>query len=202
MESAARSALRAEALLALIEEAPCANAIAALPWFVGRDEDLDKRLIGRLRHAFIGRTLRHVTAGAAAIDIWLQIEQGSDAPRLPQQLVERVVSAVETCRTVGWNQFIRSARLLVNAGKIQQNEAERLDDALGDIREGTSYENDGFNPEGEAAISLPLARTECVRLARALQNKGLAGPNAKRWLKDAPSDPLPEVRFALALEYS
>jgi hypothetical protein len=59
----------------------------------------------------------------------------------------------------------------------------------------TSY-ND-VDRESRFAISVSLARAECVRLAHALHRRGIASESIRGWLNAAETDPLPEVRFAL-----
>ena len=54
-----------------------------------------------------------------------------------------------------------------------------------------------IDPESRAAVTVSLARAECVRLAAALRASGQAGPEVDAWLESAAIDPLPEVRFAL-----
>ena len=71
-----------------------------------------------------------------------------------------------------------------------------LDEALGDLKNATSYEN--IDWDSKDAISASLVRAECVRLSDALRKAGVAGPNAHGWLELAATNSLPEVRFALS----
>lgn len=71
-----------------------------------------------------------------------------------------------------------------------------LDEALGDLIAETAYDRVDYDSRDAASVS--LVRAECVRLARALQNSAAGGANADAWLSIADTDPLPEVRYALA----
>jgi hypothetical protein len=72
----------------------------------------------------------------------------------------------------------------------------RLSDALGDLLAETAYET--IDPDSREAVSVSLIRAECVRLAHTLDNLGTRGAQVPAWLSAADTDPLPEVRFALA----
>jgi hypothetical protein len=45
-----------------------------------------------------------------------------------------------------------------------------------------------------------LVRAECVQLAHAMVNAGRSDAGTTAWLETELNDPLPEVRFAMAME--
>jgi CRISPR/Cas system-associated exonuclease Cas4 (RecB family) len=102
---------------------------------------------------------------------------------------------VETRRGIGLNALLHCVRKLVEMNKLQPDESERLNMALGDLINETAYDKIDF--ESREAISVSLVRAECVRLARALEDRGTATIYTATWLSGAEGDPLPEVRYAL-----
>ena len=140
------------------------------------------------------RTAVH-TGAAWAFDIWIRLARDDAGHRLPPELVEQIMSAIEARRTVGLNLLLQCARRLVEEASIMTADQQRLVNALGDLIIEADYRR--IDPESWAAVTVSLVRAECVRLAAALQASGQAGPEVDAWLESAAIDPLSEVRFAL-----
>ena len=183
-------------LLTLIDEAGAISAIHALPHFVSSDNDGTQRaVIQRIRRGLIARSSREVTAASSAVHLWIKLAQNKEAPALPRQLIEQVVSAIETRRETGLHALLWCARRLVEVGALIPDDLERLASALGDLIVEIGYDRIGL--ESQEAITVSLKRAECVRLARALQTSGLDAVETNAWIEAARDDPLPELRFAL-----
>ncbi|MHB1765554.1 MAG: SIR2 family NAD-dependent protein deacylase [Gammaproteobacteria bacterium] len=190
-----RSEARAHTLLGLISEAEVSTAIAALPYFTALDSQIHARITQCVRRAVRGRSFEEVASGVAAIETWSQLEKESNTFSLPTQLIEQLISGIESMREIGLHALLYCARKLHEVGKLADDDRLRLCQALGDLLGETSY--DRIDPESLAAISVSLIRAECVRLARDLQDFGCSDANLATWLDAAAKDPLPEVRFAL-----
>jgi hypothetical protein len=73
---------------------------------------------------------------------------------------------------------------------------DRLAEALGLIHLETAY--DAADLEKTINVgTLTLVRAAAVRLAHSLDARGVKHHDVETWLSEAPSDPMPEVRFAL-----
>ena len=144
----------------------------------------------------IGREFQEVAGSAAAVEVWAALYPAGDAAGLPEQIIEQVVSAIETRHSVGLHVLIKCVCKLIGLKLLRAEDATRLDEALGDLNLETAYEN--IDLDSKQATSVSLLRAACVQLARSLQDSGVGAANANVWLTSASTDPLPEVRFALA----
>jgi len=187
---------RARALLAIIGEASVSSAVAALPYFSSLTAPIRSEIIRRIRRGIIGRDFDEVAGSTIAVEVWASLHPANSGSTLPEQIVEQVISAVETRHSIGLHALIQRACKLVKMNRLSAEDRSRISEALGDLITETAYEKIDF--DSREAVSVSLVRAECVRLARALQNCGAGGTNADAWLSAAEIDPLPEVRYALA----
>jgi hypothetical protein len=191
------TAERIMGLMALPETVDASSALGALVYIVGIDGGYTAEVTLRIRRSTFGRNLYEVMGGIAAIETWVRMEQEGRAPPISEQLVQRVISAIEARKQPGLQAFLACARRLVEAGKLGIEETDQLTEALGDAMIATSY--DAIELDSVEAVSISLVRAECVKLANALEETGRQSSTTKSWLKAALIDPLPEVRFALAV---
>jgi hypothetical protein len=114
-------------------------------------------------------------------------------------LRDRALRALERGRTGGLVHLIYLARRLIDADRCGIPELDRIAEVLEELREATDYgPPDGdADIESDRAVSLPLVRAECIRLARALDGKGVTTESIRMWYDLAAHDPLPEVRDAV-----
>jgi hypothetical protein len=187
---------RARALLALIRDASVSTAVAALPYFSGSTDATHLEIIRRIRRGIIGASFDEVNGSTTAVEIWGTLSGSDSAWVLPDQIVEQVVSAVETRHRFGLNALIYCARKLVELDRLTMDDKSRISEALGDLITETAYVTVDF--DSREATSVSLVRAECVRLARALKESGNSGTNIDEWLTIAETDALPEVRYALS----
>jgi hypothetical protein len=186
---------RSAAALTLISTGTVKRARACLPYFANAGDAVLAEIVQSIRRGLIGSSFDDVAGATAAVEIWIKLASNGTVPTLPEQLVEQVISAVETRREIGLNCLLQCARRLAEASMLAPAHASRLSEALGDLLAETAYET--IDPDSREAVSVSLVRAECVRLARTLDHLGIPGGPPAAWLSAADTDPLPEVRFAL-----
>ena len=89
------------ALLAFIREAGVGNAASASPYFGLRQDEARARVIQGIHQAIAGRDVGEVVGGAGAIENWVARASNGDGPLPPQQLIDRIISTIESGREVG-----------------------------------------------------------------------------------------------------
>jgi hypothetical protein len=193
--SADRTGERARALFGLIDTASVSAALAALPYFSEAGDEVRAEILRRLRRGINWRSFDQVAASAMAIEVWARLGLEATGSQLPGELIEQVVWAIETRRDSALHPLLRSASSLIEMNRFTTEHKLRINDALGDLISATAY--DGIDLDSRDAVSVSLVRAECVRLVRALQGSSIDETNLSKWLADAATDPLPEVRFAL-----
>lgn len=193
-----RTVERAEAALTFLDETSLPEALHALPVFYGLSAGLDRRIENAFRRPLAIGDRRATPASVEALDHWLRLSETGQAPPLPDVLCDRVLRALQRGRTGGLSHLIYLARRLIEAGRFGNAEVGQVTEVLDELHESTNYDP----PDGEAdiesdrAVSLPLIRAECVRLAIALERKGVIAEPVRAWRNLAARDPLPEVRGA------
>ena len=193
-----RTVERAEATLAFLNETGLPEALAALPVFYGLNEEIDGQIAIAFRRALARGDRRATPAAVDALDRWLRLSEIDQASPLPDVLRDRALWALERGRTGGLANLVYLARRLIEAGHCGDPELAQIVEVLDELRAATDYGSpDGdADVESDRAVSLPLVRAECVRLARALEEKGVTTEPVHVWRDLATSDPLPEVRNA------
>jgi hypothetical protein len=190
-----RTLERLQGLLAFTRDVRAGTAAAALPYFLGADDKGLSAIVRGIHESIAGRASDEVAGGTMALEIW--IERGLDAhPAPPIELVERVVSSMESGREMGLMYIIRCVRKMGAAGILTLEQKTRVSRALESL--WIDYDYERIDPDSRQAVSVSLVRAECLRLARALNDAGVSDPIIGTWLKLESDDPLPEVRFALA----
>ena len=188
---------RANAVLLSIEEAGIVRARGCLPYFLSTSSELLEGLFVRsLRRGVIGSTFDDVASATSSIIKWIALFPTGTAHPLPEQLIEQVISAIETRREPGLNALLQCVRSLTEENLLDTPRISRLIESLKDLLVETAYAN--ISPDTKEAVSVSLVRAECVKLARTLERMGAGGDITAAWITAAKSDPLPEVRFALS----
>jgi hypothetical protein len=100
------------------------------------------------------------------------------------------------CREIGLSTMLGAARTLLKDDFLREEDLQRLMQSLSMIRSEFRYENVEFDTM--RAVTVSLVRAECVKLAAALKGRAVDDGTLQGWDDEAQSDPLPEVRFALA----
>lgn len=193
-----RTVERAEAALAFLEDTGLLQALSALPVFYGLNADIDRRIEDAFRQPLSVGDRRKTPAAVNALDRWLRLSESAGVFPLPDVLRDRALRALERGRIGGLGHLVYLARRLIEACCCGEPEFQRIAEVLDELRTATDYgPPDGdADIESERVVSLPLVRAECVRLAHALEEKGVKTEPVVAWRDIAASDPLPEVRYA------
>ncbi|MEH3145108.1 MAG: SIR2 family protein [Methylobacterium frigidaeris] len=193
-----RTVERAEAALNFLDETKLPEGLAALPVFYGLNADIDARIVHVFRQPLAIGDRRATPAAVDALDRWLRLSDNSQVSPLPDVLRDRVLRALERGRTGGLANLIYLARRLIEADRCGDPELDRIVEVLDELRAATDYgPPDGdVDVASDRVVSLPFVRAECVRLARALERKGVTTEPVRAWRDLTACDPLPEVRDA------
>ena len=136
-----------------------------------------------------------VHSAALAVNRFIRYhEAGTSA--FPMVLSGDVVAICAARRDPGLLMALNTARHLLFANLVGPEDIERLIEALELLLTETAY--DGWDDRDPRTRSLSLIRRDCVRLAQALKARGISAKGLDNWLVVGASDPVPEVRFALA----
>jgi hypothetical protein len=195
LQPSERTADRARALLNFINNVPKSTAIGALSYFMGDDDAINRKIVQTVSQAVVGRSEEEVTSAATAVQDWAMDSACANGQPLPPQLIERIISAVESRRETGLLPLLQCSHKLVRFSAVSSNQQLRLVATLIDMFE--EYEYDKIDQESNRAITASLVRAECVRIAALLNASGEKDVNLSKWVEAAEHDPLPEVRFAL-----
>jgi hypothetical protein len=149
-----------------------------------------------VQQAISARTNEEVAGGVMALKEWATRASSGAATPLPDQLVNRLISTIESRREVGMTVKLSGAHHLIVAGILSKDDRSRIELALGELFIEKQYER--IDPDSREAVAVSLMRAECVRLANALKESGGSSPHIASWLTAASADPLPEVRFSLS----
>lgn len=193
-----RSVEQAEAALTFLHETGLPEALSSLPVFYGVDANINRRIEEAFVRPLAIGDRRATPAAVDALDRWLHLSKIGRVSPLPAVLRDRALRAFERGRIGGLGSLIYLARRLIEADCCGSAELDRITEVLDELREATDYgpPDGGGHIESDRAVSLPLARAECVRLARALERKGVTTEPVHAWRELAARDPLPEVREA------
>lgn len=155
----------------------------------------DRAVTGIIR-AMVARDGTAAWAGFNALYRWLLGSKSGLMSPVPTRLVDETISVVETRREPGLPHALNLAGHLLNHSLLSASDKKRLADALGILYVESAYENGDYGgPLRETTWT--LTRATAAQLAGALCKSGAVHPDLDIWLKNAPSDPLPEVRFAI-----
>ena len=129
---------------------------------------------------------------------WMQTSNASEASyrKPPIDLVREIGVIVASRRNVSLDISLQVAKWIFDEGNEEQKGAirELTLQGLGYLCEELRYDRKHERDED----SIPSLRRRCVELAVSMTaTQGLEeAPVVSRWLKDAESDPMPEVRYA------
>ncbi|BCF89100.1 hypothetical protein PPGU16_21670 [Paraburkholderia largidicola] len=195
MAESERTVERGRALLKAVE---CNNGwggLAGLCGFFGSVATLAEKLPRLIMKGFIAPNHKGVQSSTSALLHWAGNEERAGLA-VPDQVYNRLVSAIEVAPEHGLNALLSCARILMQKGKLNVAYAERLLNSLSDLLTQTNYKE--VDPASTRAISISLVRAECVQLASALLPEVTADGTLEAWLVQTRIDALPEVRLALS----
>lgn len=167
------------------------HLVMALPEVVSRFSDTRDKAIEQIRRSVLDRNRDVVTAGLWSIRLWAEIDEDT----FPPILASDVGSLCVTRHDQSLDQAVNLAYRLMGKKLFTSEDIERLEHALDLLSLDTDYTNQSENRP--STVTITLVRKECVRLASALLSVRPDSKIAERWVRQAPDDPLPEVRMAL-----
>lgn len=193
-----RTIERAEAVLNFLHETGLPEALSALPVFYGLDANIDHRIEDAFRRRLSVGDRLITPAAVNAVDNWLTLSKEGQTSPLPDVLRDRALRALERGRIGGLSHLVYLARRLIEADRCGPSELNRITEVLDELGEATVYGPSigDADMESDRAVSIPIIRAECARLAQALARKGGTTEPIRAWRDLADQDPLPEVRNA------
>ncbi|PLP96792.1 hypothetical protein [Cupriavidus pauculus] len=195
MAAEERTAGRCAKLFAAVERDSEWNGLAALCYFSTCLDGVASRLSRLVMKGLIAPNHRGVQSAAFAVVSWA--ERSKEAEKeVPYEVYNRLASAIELVPEHGLNALLECARKLLAIGGVPADFAVRLTHALSDLFSRTNYTE--IDPASSRAVSISLVRAQCVRLAAALTSQVQDDEALERWMEEAKTDALPEVRFAAA----
>lgn len=187
---------RLEQLKAFNEEIE--GAISVLPAFVyfARINDSVASAIEKLiQNALQGRDASEVSYAAIALQKWIGLSEATCAPQLTR-LVSRLITIIESGRTVGLQQLIWATGKLFKNERLSEDQVATLIEAISNAFNVADYAN--IEPNSREAISASSIREACVKLANILISQYPDNLSLQNLLNESKMDALPEVRFAIA----
>ena len=168
--------------------------VAALPALIRLDEKVTEEATTAIRKGLSSQH-RYVVRAAMRAMFWFEKLAREKIIPIPEVLVREIISICLMRHEPGLISALNCVRLLVKAGIVPKPERDLLINLLALLREETEYENwldESRRPD------VGLIRKQSVMLAEALKDAGINEPILDKWLEDAISDPMPEVRYALS----
>jgi len=171
------------------------HGLPALPGFLETVPGIADDVATLIRRALVGLYSQRVGNGATALRKWADLVTNGLGVTLPDNLIDQLVSTIETRHEYGLPSLLYTARYLLERNMLPAEKLPRLLSALKDL----SFETQYIDTEAisRKAVSLSLVRAECVRLANALKSRISDDGILAQWIEAGKSDPLPEVRHAL-----
>jgi hypothetical protein len=195
MRDSDRTQGRYATLLKFIEQARGWYGLVALPYFAAGDHSRTDEIVSMIRASIGSSDFYRASSATAAISKWEELARNGVLPDLPETSVELLLYVLETRNEAAVQQVLSALLPLVKHSAIPTKYNTRLLNALEGLR--LEYRYDDQNISEKRAITISLVRAGCVKLAMALQSAFLASPGLDKWIEEAHSDPLPEVRFSL-----
>ncbi|WP_354096954.1 SIR2 family protein [Bradyrhizobium sp. RT10b] len=159
--------------------------------FPERKEDA----ISFVRRGLAGRSDVAVYSAALAVNRFIKYH-AAETVAFPMVLSADIVAICSARRDPGLLMALGTARRLLDANLVSQEDRSRLVEALELLLPETDY--DDWDDRDPRTRTLSLIRQHCVQLAQALKKRGASGKVVDDWLLTGATDPVPEVRFALS----
>lgn len=171
------------------------HGLPALPGFLETVPGIADDVATLIRRALVGLYSQRVGNGVTALRKWADLVTNGLGVTLPDNLIDQLVSTIETRHEYGLPSLLYTTRYLLERNMLPAEKLPRLFSALKDL----SFETQYIDTEAisRKAVSLSLVRAECVRLANALKSRISDDGILAQWIEAGKSDPLPEVRHAL-----
>ena len=189
---------RLDKLLDLMDETNSASAVTALPYFAAAHPGEVGRLVYRVQVALLGAVSGDVAGGAEAVRTWLGKENLRACLSTEQisHLQELLITALTVNSSQSELEVVKTAHAVL-AKNLDPAYAGRLTKATQLLLKRTQPDQILLGTDGEAYFS--LVRAEVLRMAKTLLDSGqMKSDELQAAVVESSSDPLPEIRFALA----
>lgn len=180
-----------EKLCSFCREVDSPETIRALPYFAIKVPHLSSRVEAAIRQALRRQEANCIAHAAYAILLWMELGSSDATDRLRANLISQIGSI----RMPGMAALLWTATQMHSKAYLSRSDTEVLIEVLPVIFDSADYSS--IDERSQDAVSAPLVRSACARLAGKILGAGLL-ENAEltRVVEDAKRDPLPEVRFA------
>ncbi|MBI0325550.1 SIR2 family NAD-dependent protein deacylase [Burkholderia plantarii] len=192
LDSTSKTAQRVSALRTWVLKSREWHGLPAMPAFLDTVPDLAGDLTILIRRALVGSHSHRVANGVTALRKWAILIQNGLHVTLPESLIDKLISTIETRHEHGLHALLYTARDFLERDIIPEAWISRLLAALEDLWFESQYIDTEVT--SRRAISLSLIRAECVKLAFAMKPRISDDGTLDQWIDAGKSDPLPEVR--------
>ena len=155
-------------------------------------------MVSWLRSGLASDNAEMVTSALSCLVSWPKTSEMADSPvhPLPSDIFREVGLLIAARRKEALSSALQVARLVFDSGTEEHREAmsEYVLQGLAYLAEELRYER-----KHDDDNDVPLLRWLCAQLASSMSKADLTDhPAVAHWLEIATSDPLPEVRYAVA----
>lgn len=189
---------RLNKILDLMDETNCASAVAALPYFAAAHPGEVVRLLYRIQAAVLGTASADVIGGADAVRIWLSKEslRACLSPDQIAHLHELLFTALTVSSRLPAFAVVATTHAVL-AKNLESANADRLTKVTLLLLARTQPDHIQPGTADEAHFS--MVRAELLRMVKTLLDSGqVKSGELQAALFESSTDPLPEVRFAVA----
>lgn len=177
-----------------ISDGSLPELLIALPALVKLDETIEEEATNAIRKGLINKRPYIVKAALRAVSWFEEFARNENLP-MPEVLVTETVSICLMRREPGLLSALNCARKLVKSKNVSKSELNKLLYALELLLEETNYKN---QRDESRRSDIGVIRKAAVTFAATLKDAGIDEPVLDRWIAEAESDPMPEVRYALS----
>jgi hypothetical protein len=187
---------RLRTLLDFINHNKAWHAVAALPQFLQTVPTMQESIERAIHRGLSVADYIRISGAATALTQWSRLIDVHVLAAIPRILIEQLLFMVETRHEVSLHVLLHAVTILVGDKRLTDTDLSRLVSSLSELRDETRYSDVPL--DSRRAISISLIRQQCVQLAQALKAKTARDGTLDAWITEGSSDPLPEVRFAVA----
>jgi hypothetical protein len=193
-----KNAVRLQTLLDFISQNKAWLAVAALPQFLETVPTMQESIERTIHGGLSAADHIKINGATTALIQWSHLVDTHMLAAIPRTLIEELLFMIETRQEQGLHVLLYAVTMLVGDQRLTDTDMSRLVRSLSELRDETRYCDVPL--DSRRAVSISLIRKQCVQLAQALKAKIADDGTLDAWIADGSSDPLPEVRFAVACE--
>lgn len=189
---------RLNKLLEMMDEINSESAVVALPYFAAAHPSEVGRLVYRVQAALLGTVHGDVASGAEAVRVWMckdNLRACLSADQI-SHLHELLFATLMVSSDESKLAVVKAAHAVL-AKNLDPAKADRLTKTTQLLLKRTQPDQVRLGTDAEAFFS--LVRVEVLRMAKTLLDSGhVTSDELQAAVIESSSDPLPEIRFALA----